>query len=342
MTIHGRDWPVLRNVVRQPMSGMTATEIDTTALGMEIISSLKTILVGRPYLTLSLTATQKIAGALSEAAQAISRDWPDEEGVLFILDKTPGLEEARRVAFWRVMNLQREFWGALRCHTVFLLLPTNYRLLLTIADHLADWMSLRLHLRGAQALDSMGSHAIIEQYASLSHGLLDPQVAHQQLEALEIELGEALVGNPADTALLARRYYIPMLQAAVSLRDVARAMALRSHVREEDIRDADLPMWWLLNFIVDHLRRDLNEATRSIEKALKRAKKTGDSGLESAAFYNFGIVAQERRDFDEAEKWYRKSLAINEKLGNEHDAAITYNQLGVVAQERRDFDKAER
>jgi hypothetical protein len=82
-------------------------------------------------------SSARAANVLLQSAKETTRDWPPEEGVLFATDETPA-EKVGDLEFWRTMNLQREAWGALKCHVVFFLLPSNYRLLLTVANHLAD------------------------------------------------------------------------------------------------------------------------------------------------------------------------------------------------------------
>ncbi|MBW2742650.1 MAG: hypothetical protein JRE64_28450, partial [Deltaproteobacteria bacterium] len=55
-------------------------------------------------------------------------------------------QDEKAPRFWADMNAQRESWDALNCHIIFFLLHSNYRLLLQAAEHLADWMPLKLHI----------------------------------------------------------------------------------------------------------------------------------------------------------------------------------------------------
>ncbi len=235
--------------------------------------------------------------------------------------------EGEATEFWRGMNFLREAWDALRAHIVFLLTPRNYRLLLNVADHLADWMPLRFHFMGLEADGYPGRMA--NDIPSMA-GMLSPPVARERLAQLEKDLAAALASG-AEKAALARRYYLPMLQSAVSLGDLHRAAALAGHIDAPDLADADRPAWLLASTILFLGRFQLAKATEQASPLLADAQSKGDATSEAQAAHLLGIIAQEQRDFAAAEQWYRKSLAIKEKHGNERGAASTYGQLGILA-----------
>ncbi len=135
---------LLRRAVREPISGMTAAEIDTVYRAKEIISDLQSEIVERPFAEIALK-TDAGAGRFHEQCREIVELWPPDEGVLSVIDEE-NAEEHGAYEFWTGMNALREAWEALNCHIVFFLLPASYLRLLHIADHLADWMPLKLHL----------------------------------------------------------------------------------------------------------------------------------------------------------------------------------------------------
>jgi tetratricopeptide (TPR) repeat protein len=163
----------------------------------------------------------------------------------------------------------------------------------------------------------------------LGAGKLTPKIARQQLAILEQQLAAALhEGIPRET--LARRYYLPMFEAAMSLSDLNRAQSLRQKVPEKDLQAGDIIKWWRKNFWLDYLLHRLNQAESWANKLSKWADKTGDELLKANALHYLGMIAEKRRDFEKAEDWYKKSLKIFEQLGDEHSAATTYWQLGYL------------
>jgi len=136
-------------------------------------------------------------------------------------------------------------------------------------------------------------------------------------------------GIPRET--LARRYYLPMFEAAMSLSDLNRAQSLRQKVPEKDLQAGDVIKWWRMNFELDYLLHRLTSAESWADKLNKWADKTGDQSLKAESLHNLGIIAEERRKFEEAEDWYKKSLKLSERLGDELGAASTYGQWGLLA-----------
>jgi len=331
---------LLKNAVRQSVAALTAVEVDTVARSHELVDLLKLELDKRPSALLSLTAVPGAATSLLDESRKITGAWHSGAGVLFLIDDGQKKGEGAP-RFWADMNAQRESWDALYCHIIFFLLPFNYRLLLRAAEHLADWMPLKLHItETADVLGYEDKDNAFYQNAVLGDGKLTPKIARQQLAILEQQLTAALhEGIPRET--LARRYYLPMFEAAMSLSDLNRAQSLRQKVLEKDLQAGDIIKWWSMNFELDYLLHRLTSAESWADKLSKWADKTGDESLKAKALHKLGIIAQERREFEKAEGWYKKSLKIDKQLGDEHGAAITYHELGIIAEERREFEKAE-
>ena len=340
MTAPSEHLELLKNAVRQSVAALTVVEVDTVARAHELIDLLKFELDKRPSALLSLTAVPGAATRLLDASRKITGTWHSGAGVLFLIDNGQK-KDAGAQQFWADMNAQRESWDALNSHIIFFLLPSNYRLLLQAADHLADWMPLKLHITDpADAYGYEDKDSASYQSAVLSSSNLTPKIARQQLAILEQQLSAALhEGIPRET--LARRYYLPMFEAAMSLSDLNRAQSLRQKVPEKDLQAGDIIRWWFMNFELDHLLHRLTSAESWADKLSKWANKTGDELLKANALLNLGMIAEKRREFEEAEDWYKKSLKISEQLGNEHVAAATYHQIGIIALKRREFEEAE-
>ncbi len=330
---------LLKNAVRQPIAALTAVEVDSIARAHELHSLLQEELGERPNRSLFLSATPGAETAILDKARKTVSKWRADEGVLFLIDKGHK-DDGELHPFWRGMNILRESWAALNCHVIFFLLPRNYRMLIRVADHLADWIPLKLHItHDPDASRHQGRS--MTQDAVFSGSGLSPKVARQRLETLEKQLAAALRSGTKQ-ATLVRRYYLPMFEATIELSELHRAESLRQKVCKTDMPASDLPQWCFLNFDLDRQLYELGSAKNWAEKLCEWANKSGDEEWEGAAFHALGVIAQEQRDFETAEKWYQKSLALKEKQSNEHGAANTCHNLGTIAQEQRDSEAAEK
>ena len=265
--------------------------------------------------------------------------WSQGEGVLFLLDETPmDVANEDRIAFWRAMNVQREHWAALTCHVIFLLKPGNYTLLVSAADHLLSWMPLKFDVRrpapGQPWLHMPGD---MDGFPSQRES---PSEATKTLAALEAELGRALAEGEQSQVTLARRFYLPMIEAALDTGNLSRAYLLLRQVNEDDLPDADLPRWCGAAFLTSFRSYRLDEAERAMRGLLDWAERHASDVHMAFAAYALGMIAAQRGEYESAEEWYRKDIEIEERLGNESGAATTYRQLGVVARKRREFEAA--
>ncbi|MGO8674282.1 MAG: tetratricopeptide repeat protein [Limisphaerales bacterium] len=333
-------WARLRNAVAEPVREMIAVEIDTQARAREVVARLLALGTeppqSRPHLVIEFSPARDEPADLLVRGRTAAADWPSERGLLFLLDTgepAPTEDDARPVAFWRGTNLLREQWDALDCQTLFLLLPSNYRLLSSAADHLKRWMPLKVHLVG-------GGARYEPEPPPMPVNMAEAMAASERLKTLDAQLRQAIQrGEPPETFV--RRYYLPMFAAAVALDDYDRACRLRKKLGRVEIAEPDLGGWFNVSFNYELGRYRLAEAQAVAEEHLRWARERGLPLEESIALFNMGSVVAERRDSAAAEGWYRKALAIKEKQGDEHGAASSYHQLGILAQEQRDFAAAE-
>jgi len=259
LTAPGEHLELLKNAVRQSVAALTVVEVDTVARAHELVDLLKFESENRPSALLSLTAVPGAATTLLDASRKITGAWHSGTGVLFLVDDGQKTDE-KAPRFWADMNAQRESWDALNCHIIFFLLPSNYRLLLQVAGHLADWMPLKLHITDlADVSGYEEKDRASYQSAVLGAGKLTPKIAGQQLAILEQQLSVAL-HEGVQRKTLARRYYLPMFEAAMSLSDLNRAQSLRQKVPEKDLQAGDIIKWWGMNFWLDFLLHHLNQA----------------------------------------------------------------------------------
>ena len=158
-------------------------------------------------------------------------------------------------------------------------------------------MPLKLHItEPANGSGYEDKDSVSYQNAVLGTSKLTPKIARQQLAILEQQLAVALhEGIPRET--LARRYYLPMFEAAMSLSDLNRAQNLEQKVSEKDLQAGDIIKWWGMNFWLDFSLHHLNQAEIWANKLSKWADKTGNQSLKAESLHNLGMIAEKRRDF---------------------------------------------
>jgi tetratricopeptide (TPR) repeat protein len=308
---------LLRNAVKEPVREIIAVEVDTESRAREITGELVALDSSRPNRIIEVDPIKSEPSELLVAARETVGMWPSEPGLLLFLDVSrphPGEDDARAAAFWQAMNMLREQWDALNCQAIFFLLPYNYRLLSSSADHLKRWMALKVHLLGrkidTEELDS----------APLTMGLVDPSFAKQTLQALEAQLTEAIKrGEPPET--LVRRYYLPMFAQAVSLGDIGRAEHLQKSLEAVQIPENELSGWFNVTVNYELGRFRLDRAEEVAKQHLNWARDRKNLNQEAIALFNLGQVARARGDLDAAEQSCLKSLEIERDLGDTYGEA---------------------
>jgi len=333
----GEHLELLKNAVRQSIAALTAVETDTVYQAKELAKMLAAEIGERPHETLSLSVDAG-ASQLLYQARRISENWADEEGVLFIIDDG-GKDEGKRYPFWVEMNGLRESWAAINCHVIFFLLPHNYRMLLQVGDHLADWISLRLRLMSASHPEPVTYDKVLTENI-LSANRLSKEAARQQLSILEKQLAEELQKGAPDVILI-RRFYLPIFEAVVELSQLNRAQILREKISETDVPYSDLPRWWSINFILDSDLNNLDIAENWAKKLFEWAVQKDNLKWKSEAFYMFGRIAEKEKKFETAKEWYKKSCEVKEKNGDKIGITRCYHNLGRIAWVERNFEMAE-
>jgi len=259
--------------------------------------------------------------------------------VLFIIDDG-GKDEGKRYPFWVEMNGLRESWAAINCHVIFFLLPHNYRMLLQVGDHLADWISLKLRVMSDSISEPITYDKILSENI-LSQSRLSTKTARQQLSILEKQLAEELQKGTPDTILL-RRFYLPIFEATVELSQLNRAQILREKISEADVPNSDLPRWWYINFMLDLELNNLDIAESWAKKLFDWAKQGDDLKWKSEAFYILGRIAEGQKKFEIAKGWFIKSSEIKEKISDIIGMSNCHHNLGRIASAERDFETAKK
>jgi tetratricopeptide (TPR) repeat protein len=235
------DRGALRRALGQTIPALTVVEVASRKHARAFAEEMKALVAGRPCETLDLIAEPAHANSLIEEARRIVSSWPADEGVLFLVDETPG-EAGDATEFWRTLNLQREQWGSLAAHVVFVLRPDNYRLLLRAADHLATWMPLKFDLR--EPPEPWGT--LQQETAMAASSGKDTRSSRLTLRLLEEDLNDYFARPEQDQRILLHRFYLPMAKAALDNARVAvdrkipeRACEYARHARDIARKEGD-------------------------------------------------------------------------------------------------------
>ncbi len=331
----------LRRAISTPVNTMTVVTVSSSKQAGDILRTVAEGLHNRPWIELPMPCTEGAVGTLLKTARQLTATWPPEEGVLFLSDATPpNRPPASGVEFWRAMNLQRENWAGLNCHLVFLLTLQNYEQLLIAADHLASWIPIKLDAR--RLTDEMSAREMF------SDGFIQPskqnrEEARQRFEELERGLAATLAEGAQDApTLLLRRYYLPMMEAALNANLLEQADTLGKSINPDDVPDPDKPRWW--RAVCDTLLRGyrLEDARREAERYLswaecgKHAREAAEAhGKLAEVLYNLG-------DLSGARAHCERALKIDETAyGPEHPKVATQvNNLGLVLRDLGDLSGA--
>ena len=323
----------LRRAISTPVNTMTVVTVASSKQASDIIRTVAEGLHNRPWTELPMPCTEGAVGTLLRAARQLTETWSPEEGVIFLSDATPpNRPPVSGIEFWRAMNLQRENWAGLNCHLVFLLTLQNYEQLLTAADHLASWIPIKL-----DACQSQKKYPIIGDANAIGtepeFRVQDVTSARRYLEELEQGLAEALHKDAeTSTTLLLRRYYLPMMEAALRANQLERADTIGKNINPDDVPDADKPRWWQArcNTLIRLFRFD--EARLEAEKYLLWAQQIQNVQEEGNASTALGETLRTAGKFTAALPYLRQAVQLCESVfgPDNPNVAIRINYLGLV------------
>lgn len=323
----------LRRAISTPVNTMTVVTVESSKQAGDILRIVAEGLHNRPWIELPMPCTEGAVGTLLRMARQFTETWPPEEGVIFLSDDTlPNRRPEEGVEFWRAMNLQRENWAGLNCHLVFLLTLQNYEQLLTVADHLASWIPIKLDARQSRKkypiigdANAVGTEPEFRDQ--------DVTLARHYLAELEQGLAKAMQEYEDDSpTLLLRRYYLPMMEAALKANQLERADAIGKNVNPDDVPDSDKPRWWQARYNTFIRLFRFDEARMEAERYLHWAQRNQNVQEEGNACIALGEILRITGNFTVARPYLEQALKIREVVfGQDHpNVAIVANYLGLL------------
>lgn len=351
------DLELLRRVIQEPVRQMILAGVNSSGQARVFARQMRDWCgSARPVAKITFDANQDDPTALIQQCHTAVEDWTDDDdyrGLLIVCDASPSNARNDTTArFWRGMNLLRERWDALPSQTIFLITPEQYRLFTTEADHLKRWVSLKVNLRGLGDLTTPERSGVansrpIKSIEGLSayagwDDLQDKGAAQRSQEALREQLREAFKRDEPQE-LLAPRYYLPLLAAAITLNSWEDASRLNDIIAQGSLSMEHHLRWLRLRTHWQAGRRQDSEAIETAQQWLRLAKEYNNQWQVLnhqwqvlAALEDLIELYRQCNDWDQAQKYYKEALAFNPK-----EPAFLGSYANFLHTIRHDYEEAE-
>ena len=329
---------LLHRAVTEPVRQLIVVEFDTLARLQPVLDDLIALDPKRAHVThkfdfrkdnaagLIQIISAKLKAATGSRPAILALVGPDE------IEPEPGAPKSQR--FWKEMNLAREALNSFDAQILLCVERWSYHQASQLADHLLSWAAMKIHLVGASERPAVADRTV------LSAGLfgdykLSPEVARERWNELEQSWRKAKeLGEPAEGFL--QRFFIPMLEAALSLGDLTLARRTRELAKEHgQFPDGNMPRWHELNLALALAEHEDDLANEHAYKLLEMAENHSDQRVRERALTAVNNQAKLFADtaaYSLAEPIYRKSLELAEKTyGLDHpEVAVRLNNLAQV------------
>jgi tetratricopeptide (TPR) repeat protein len=326
---------LLRRAVAEPVRQLIVVEFDILARLHQALHELAALDPKRAHVIQKFDFRKDTAAGLLQISRERLKAAPGSRPAFLALvgpdeiESEPGAPASQR--FWKEMNLAREALNTFDAQILLCLERWSYRQALLHADHLLSWAGMKIHLMGSIERPAVADRTV------LSAGLfgdykLSPPVARERWNELEQAWHKAKEqGEPAEGFL--KRFFIPMLEAALALGDLVLARKTRELALEQSrFPDEDMPRWHELNLALALAGHEEDLANEHAYKLLDLAENHPDERLRERALMavnNQANLLADTASYALAEPLYRKSLALTEKIhGPEHpNVAIHLSNL---------------
>jgi tetratricopeptide (TPR) repeat protein len=340
---------LLRRAVAEPVPQLIVVEFDTLARLETALAELIALNPARAHVLQPFDFEKDTANGLLHLAGEKLRAAAGAPPPLLVLQGPNRIETAAGAPaserFWKGMNLAREAWDALGAQILLCMEAWSHRQALQHADHLLSWAAMKIYLVG-----SMERPATVDRTA-LSAGLfgdyrVTPELARERWGELQKGLEQARErGEPGEGFL--QRFFIPLLEAALSAGDLVLARKTRDAAHEHgQFPDEDMPRWHELNLGLALAGNESSLANDHAYQLLDLAEKHGNERVRERALNavnNQALLIAKTAQFQLAEPLFRKSLELAEKnYGPEHPSvAVSLNNLAQLLRDTNRLAEAE-
>lgn len=138
-----------------------------------------------------------------------------------------------------------------------------------------------------------------------------------------------------DLELLQARY--PLGADAESVLESLEEVRQRAEALDSDRLSAKA---WRVEARYRRVVDDLAGANRAAERAVRRARRSGDTTERCAALYRSGWTEYLRGNFDAAEERFREAHVVADRGGDRHRELLTQRDLALVALTRGEYERA--
>ena len=210
---------------------------------------------------------EKLKAATGSRPAILALVGPDE------IEMEQGAPASQR--FWKEMNLAREALNSIDAQILLCVERWSYRQALQLADHLLSWAAMQVHLVGASERPVVADRTVLS-YGLFGNYKLSPEIARERWSELEQSWRKAReLGEPAGGFL--QRFFISMLESALSLGDLVLARKTRELAKEHgQFPDEDMPRWHELNLALALAEHEDDLANEHAYKLLDLAENHAD------------------------------------------------------------------
>ncbi len=337
---HAEELGLLRRALAEPVRQFILVEFDSIHRFRPVLDELVALAPERHAVILDFDFRRdRPADLLTTARSRLGVAGTEEIPLLVLLgvdafEQDPAAPLA--AAFWKAMNLAREAWDGLGTQLLLCLPIWSCRQAATHADHLLAWASLRIHLAAPPAPSGwLANEKPLPSVALLGDFGISPALARERLVELKQSWQQA-GARSEDPSSFVRRFFIPMLEAALAAGDLPAAREARDAACSTAlIPEEDQPRWHELNVALAIASHDLHLAEEHTRKLLELAEQKVSARIGETALTALGRQAnflEQTAHFDLAESLYRRFLATLElRYGPENPLiASCLNNLGLL------------
>jgi Tfp pilus assembly protein PilF len=325
---------LLRRAVAEPVPQLIVVEFDTLARLDAALEELVALNPARAHVILKFDFERDTANGLFHQAREKLKAAAGVPPPLLVLEGPAKIEQAEGAPvserFWKEMNQAREAWDSLGAQILLCLEGWSYRQANLHASHLLSWAGMRIHLAAAT------ERPVVTDRTALSAGLfgdyrVTPELARERWQELEQGLNQARERGEPGIGFL-QRFYIPMLEAALSAGDLVLARQTRDAANGHgQFPDENMPRWHELNLGLALAGHETDLANEHAYQLLNLAENHPNERVRERALVAVNNQAQllaKTTEFRLAETLFRKALEFAEKnygLENPKIAALLSN-----------------
>ena len=348
------DITILENAVQHPVRQMIAVEVNSPTQTRQLARQIEDWSIAPHRAKFSFDANTDDAHQLWEQCRVAVQEWPvdeDKPNLLIIGDESPTNARIQHgeaqlptsVGFWRTMNQLREKWDGLPAQIVFLITSPQYFFLTTEADHFKRWMPLKLHClvepSNPQLKERTREFFPLVELALTSDEFIDDledkDFAKESRPRLNERLRKAHQRGETKESL-ARRYYLPLMAADITLENWEGAKTYSQWLSNIDLPLKPQLRWLRLRSYLEFYTGQCEEGLKIARQFYQVAQLQGESNDKLLALLTLKQFYEKLGDINKVEATFQELLKLTPK-----NTDILALYAIFLTEERNDSNRAE-